>query len=77
MLHVTKLFPNPDLTMFHAFGRVLSGTCESASVCVLLPPLGTRGGIYEEMKPWFPFVCVCYSICWSERELCVSPTFPF
>ncbi|CAI8001672.1 116 kDa U5 small nuclear ribonucleoprotein component, partial [Geodia barretti] len=26
MLHVTKLFPNQDLTMFHAFGRVISGT---------------------------------------------------
>jgi U5 small nuclear ribonucleoprotein component len=26
MFHVTKLFPNQDLTMFHAFGRVISGT---------------------------------------------------
>ena len=28
MLHVTKLYPTPDATQFHAFGRVLSGTCE-------------------------------------------------
>lgn len=26
MLHITKLYPSPDATIFHAFGRVLSGT---------------------------------------------------
>ena len=31
MLHVTKLFPKQDLTMFHAFGRVISGTCKSVT----------------------------------------------
>ena len=29
MFHVTKLFPTQDATVFHAFGRVISGTCES------------------------------------------------
>ena len=28
MFHVTKLYPTPDATVFHAFGRVMSGTCE-------------------------------------------------
>ncbi len=27
MLHVTKLYPTQDATVFHAFGRVISGTC--------------------------------------------------
>ena len=27
MIHVTKLYPNQDATVFHAFGRVISGTC--------------------------------------------------
>ena len=26
MAHVTKLYPTPDAAVFHAFGRVLSGT---------------------------------------------------
>lgn len=26
MFHVTKLYPTPDATVFHAFGRVMSGT---------------------------------------------------
>ena len=28
MFHVTKLYPTQDATVFHAFGRVMSGTCE-------------------------------------------------
>ena len=26
MIHVTKLYPTQDATVFHAFGRVISGT---------------------------------------------------
>ena len=29
MVHVTKLYPTEDATQFHAFGRVISGTCKS------------------------------------------------
>ena len=28
MIHVTKLYPTQDATVFHTFGRVISGTCE-------------------------------------------------
>ena len=28
MIHVTKLYPTQDATVFHAFGRVISGTCK-------------------------------------------------
>ena len=28
MVHVTKLYPTQDATVFHAFGRVICGTCE-------------------------------------------------
>lgn len=31
MVHITKLFPSTDGTMFHAFGRVLSGTISKGS----------------------------------------------
>ena len=29
MVHITKLYPTEDATQFHAFGRVISGTCKS------------------------------------------------
>ena len=35
MFHVTKLYPTHDATVFHAFGRVISGTCKSMSVRTL------------------------------------------
>lgn len=28
MVHITKLYPTQDATQFHAFGRVISGTCK-------------------------------------------------
>ena len=28
MIHVTKLYPTQDAIVFHAFGRVISGTCK-------------------------------------------------
>ena len=50
MLHVTKLFPNQDLTMFHAFGRVISGTCKSVtSPLVKLLPL-RRKRVFKRKK---------------------------
>ncbi len=35
MVHVTKLYPNQDAAVFQAFGRVLSGTCESVCAAML------------------------------------------
>ena len=29
MVYVTKLYPTQDATQFHAFGRVISGTCKT------------------------------------------------
>ena len=37
MFHVTKLYPTQDVTVFHAFGRVISGTSETEFVSCLLP----------------------------------------
>lgn len=28
MVNVTKLYPTQDATVFHAFGRVISGICK-------------------------------------------------
>ena len=29
MIQVTKLFPTQDATQFHAFARIISGSCKS------------------------------------------------
>ena len=28
MVNITKLYPTQDASVFHSFGRVLSGTCK-------------------------------------------------
>ena len=38
MVNVTKLYPTHDATVFHSFGRVISGTCER-----LLPSIINNG----------------------------------
>lgn len=35
MLHITKLYPTQDATVFHAFGRVMCGTCELLGLLVV------------------------------------------
>ena len=35
MVHVTKLYPTEDASQFHAFGRIISGTCEKWAVIMV------------------------------------------
>ena len=51
MLHITKLYPSPDATIFHAFGRVLSGTGTSC------------GQLFTSCVCCLQTVCIVYKLC--------------